>query len=267
LKTNKLNDLDGKTWMKFTKSWFIHNPPPRSKEQAKHPAKFPESLAQEFIEFFTKNGESVLDPMMGVGSALVAAVRCGRRGYGVELNEEYYEQAARWLTRESIEGDWCIWPGDAKDIVSFWGENQFNYLITSPPYWTALRRPAVTERRKEREADKEQDAYYSEDPADVGNIEDYDEFLDSLVAIYTECAKVLKPEAYATIIVKNLREGPKIHTLAWDLAKRLDQETSLKFRGEMIYCQNNIKLYPFGIYSAYVSNVHHHYCLNFRKEE
>src|SRR5690606_13608384 len=28
---NKLNDLDTKTWLKFQKSWFIHNPPPRKK--------------------------------------------------------------------------------------------------------------------------------------------------------------------------------------------------------------------------------------------
>ena len=51
---NKLNDLDSKTWLKFQKSWFIHNPPPRKKGVLAHPAKFPETLAQEFIEFFTK---------------------------------------------------------------------------------------------------------------------------------------------------------------------------------------------------------------------
>jgi len=58
---NKLNDLDPKTWLKFQKSWFIHNPPPRKKDVLVHPAKFPETMAQEFIEFFTKHGENVLD--------------------------------------------------------------------------------------------------------------------------------------------------------------------------------------------------------------
>ena len=62
---NKLNDLDSKSWLKFQKSWFIHNPPPRKKGVLVHPAKFPETLAQEFIEFFTKQGEAVLDPMAG----------------------------------------------------------------------------------------------------------------------------------------------------------------------------------------------------------
>jgi DNA modification methylase len=71
---NKLNDLDSKSWLKFQKSWFIHNPPPRRKDVLRHPAKFPESLAQEFIEFFTKSGQVVLDPMAGTGSTLVAAL-------------------------------------------------------------------------------------------------------------------------------------------------------------------------------------------------
>ena len=66
--SNKLNNLDPKRWLKFQKSWFIHNPPPRKKGVLVHPAKFPETMAQEFIEFFTKQGETVLDPMAGTGS-------------------------------------------------------------------------------------------------------------------------------------------------------------------------------------------------------
>src|SRR3990170_4244116 len=86
---NKLNDLDSKTWLKFQKSWFIHNPPPRKKGVLVHPAKFPETLAQEFIEFFTRGGETVLDPMAGTGSTLIAALRAGRNSYGIELNPKY----------------------------------------------------------------------------------------------------------------------------------------------------------------------------------
>src|SRR5574341_1553001 len=58
---NRLNDLDTKAWLKFQKSWFAHNPPPRRKDVLRHPAKFPETLTQEFIEFFTKRGGVVLD--------------------------------------------------------------------------------------------------------------------------------------------------------------------------------------------------------------
>jgi DNA modification methylase len=75
---NKLNDLDSKRWLKFQKSWFVHNPPPRKKGVLVHPAKFPETLAQEFIEFFTKQGETVLDPMAGRDRLL--SPRCAQAG-------------------------------------------------------------------------------------------------------------------------------------------------------------------------------------------
>ena len=86
---NRLNELSPQEWLRFQKSWFVHNPPPRERGVLVHPAKFPESLCEEFIAFFTKPGELVLDPMCGTGSALLAAVRQGRRALGVELSEKY----------------------------------------------------------------------------------------------------------------------------------------------------------------------------------
>src|SRR5215207_8817866 len=99
---NKLNDLSNKAWLKFQKSWFIHNPPPRKKGVLVHPAKFPETMAQEFIEFFTKHGETVLDPMAGTGSTLVAALRAGRNSYGIELNPKYAEIANQIIEEERV---------------------------------------------------------------------------------------------------------------------------------------------------------------------
>jgi hypothetical protein len=97
---NKLNDLDSRTWLKFQKSWFIHNPPPRKKGVLVHPAKYPETMAQEFIEFFTKRGETVLDPMAGTGSTLIAALRAGRDSYGIELNPKYADIARQIIAEE-----------------------------------------------------------------------------------------------------------------------------------------------------------------------
>src|SRR5512136_1641550 len=100
MRRNKLNDLDARTWLKFQKSWFIHNPPPRRKGVLVHPAKFPETLAQEFIEFFTRQGETVLDPMAGTGSTLVAALRAARNSVGIELNPKYAKIAQQIIEDE-----------------------------------------------------------------------------------------------------------------------------------------------------------------------
>jgi len=52
--SNKLNDLSGRDWIKFTKSWFVHRPDARGDRKIRHPASFPESLVREFVSFFTK---------------------------------------------------------------------------------------------------------------------------------------------------------------------------------------------------------------------
>src|SRR5437867_3863517 len=89
-----LNGLEVREWMRFTRSWVLHNPPRRKREHLGHPAKFPEALARSFIEFFTAPSETVLDPFAGVGSTVAAASASGRQGLGIELSPEFQALAA-----------------------------------------------------------------------------------------------------------------------------------------------------------------------------
>jgi DNA modification methylase len=270
---NQLNNLESKDWLKFQKSWFIHNPPRRKPDVLRHPAKFPETLAQEFIEFFTKRGQVVLDPMAGTGSTLVAALRCGRHSYGVELNPAYAEIARQVIDEERAQlgvatSDLIatVITGNAADL----SEHMLNYaiplidyVITSPPYWDMLHARGAATQSKRRLA-PELDVFYSDDPNDLGNISDYDEFLEQLVRIYQGLQSCLRKGAYLTIIVKNIKKGGKIYPLAWDLASRLNRSYTLK--DERLWCQDAIRLAPYGFGHAWVSNTFHHYCLQFRNE-
>src|SRR2546428_6731736 len=86
---NKLNELSGRDWIKFTKSWFVHRPEPRGDRKIRHPASFPESLIREFVSFFTRKGEVVIDPFVGTGSTLVAALETGPSGLGFKIVTRY----------------------------------------------------------------------------------------------------------------------------------------------------------------------------------
>jgi len=271
--TNRLNDLTPTEWLKFQKSWFVHNPPPREKGVLRHPAKFPETLVQEFIEFFTKRGETVLDPMAGTGSTLVAALRSGRSSYGIELNPSYADVARKVIDEERqslglVESNLAaeVINGNAACFSQLALDHSIpsiDYVITSPPYWDMLHaRGAQTQ--KKRRSTPELDVVYSQDPNDLGNIRDYDEFLDKLACIYEGLQPYLRKGAYLTIIVKNVKKGGKIYPLAWDLASRLGKTYTLK--DEKIWCQNDIRLAPYGLGSAWVSNTFHHYCLQFRND-
>jgi DNA modification methylase len=268
---NKLNDLDSKTWLKFQKSWFIHNPPPRKKDVIVHPAKFPETMAQEFVEFFTKRGETVLDPMAGTGSTLVAALRAGRNSYGIELNPKYAEIAREIIGQEkailtaimdieSLTAE--IITGDALKAVEY-NIPLIDYVLTSPPYWDMLHAKGAATQKKRRESNA-LDVVYSEDPNDLGNVHEYDDFLARLVTIYAGLKPLLREKAYLTIIVKNVKKGGKIYPLAWDIARELGKVYTLK--DEKIWMQDNQRLAPFGLGSAWVSNTFHHYCLQFRND-
>ncbi|MBN1304218.1 MAG: hypothetical protein JXA13_07270 [Anaerolineales bacterium] len=266
---NTLNDLEPKDWLKFQKSWFIHNPPPRKKGVLVHPAKYPETLAQEFIEFFTKKGQNVLDPMAGTGSTLVAALRCERNSYGIELNPKYVEIASQIVAseRETLHlserhPSSKIIQGNASQAGAY-DLPAIDYVLTSPPYWDMLHARGAKTQKKRRSA-SELDVFYSDDPEDLGNISDYELFLEKLVSIYANLQPLLCKKAYLTIIVKNVKKSGKIYPLAWDISKELGKVYTLK--DEKIWCQDNVQLAPYGMNYAWVSNTVHHYCLQFRND-
>jgi len=266
---NKLNELDSKTWLKFQKSWFIHNPPPRKKGVLVHPAKFPETMAQEFIEFFTKINDNVLDPMAGTGSTIIAALRAGRNSYGIELNPRYAGIAKQIIAEErtnlGITNNDLISEFINDDAVKAADYHlpPIHYVLTSPPYWDMLHAKGASTQAKRRTS-SDLDVFYSDDSHDLGNISDYEVFLEQLVSIYAGLKPLLCEKAYLTIIVKNVKKSGKIYPLAWDLGRELGKIYTLK--DEKIWCQDNQPLAPFGLGSAWVSNTFHHYCLQFRNE-
>ncbi|MDP3640284.1 MAG: DNA methyltransferase [Nanoarchaeota archaeon] len=272
---NRLNELSAQEWLRFTKTWFVHNPPPRKKKEMLHPAKYPEGLIEEFIRFFTKSGQLVFDPFLGTGSTLIAAHNAGRNGLGLELLEKY---AA--IARERLRGldeqlqlaaggakvhcQQQVIQGDASNLAKIWKMHnlpQVDFVITSPPYGPMLNKKGLVS--KERE-EKGLDVKYSEDAADLGNIASFDEFVERLVGIFVALKPYMNPGGHLVIILKNYLDKGEYRTLAWDVGKALSRHFQL--RGERLWCQDNKTLYPYGYRYSFVPNVHHHYCLILRKE-
>jgi site-specific DNA-methyltransferase (adenine-specific) len=63
--------------------------PPESAKRVKHPAPFPEKLAQRVIELFSYSQDVVLDPFVGSGTTCVAAKKHDRHYVGFDISEEY----------------------------------------------------------------------------------------------------------------------------------------------------------------------------------
>lgn len=263
---NKLNDLTGKEWTKFTCSWFIFNALASDIKEEKlvsldtqlHPATYSPTMISHFINFFTKENDVVFDPFLGIGSTLVASKRTNRIGYGIELNKQYYELAK--LRTPSFSNNIYNYDSTKLDHLDL---PQIDFSISSPPYWDVLNR-STDGFKKERE-EKGLDYNYSDAEEDLGNESDYDTFIKRTCEVYEKLFDKLKEGAYIVIIVKNVKKKGRLFPIAWDIASKLSKLYTLK--DEKIWIQDKVGLSPYGYPSSWASNILHHYCLILQKEK
>ncbi len=81
--------------------WDI--PPQRQKGEGKHPAPFPEQLANDHILSWSNPGDLVFDPFIGSGTTAKMAVANGRKFLGFDLSEEYCKLAKSRVNQYIIE--------------------------------------------------------------------------------------------------------------------------------------------------------------------
>jgi len=90
---NELNELPGEEWLYFTKSLLTTAYPSELVHAARrvHGANKPPRLMARLIEFFSRTGETVLDPFAGVGGTLLGAAiaRGPRHAIGIELEPRW----------------------------------------------------------------------------------------------------------------------------------------------------------------------------------
>lgn len=256
-------------------AWTIPKPPPRKPNEFLHPAKFPETLVSDFIEIFTERGDNVFDSMVGTGSAVLAASLLGRNAYGVDLIKEFVDIArkrvavpgqGRLFTDLEQRGKAVILQGDSTKLAQLKQLKglRFKYSVTSPPYWSMLGNPGSENQRARRQRNLK--LVYSDTKADIGNVQDYDCFINLLVDVYNQVAGKLSRDGVLTVIVKNVKREHVVYPIAWDLTARLcAPDGKFNYLGTTLWCQDDIGLKPFAVGTHWVSNTLHQYCLHFRK--
>ena len=73
--------------------WVFPNVKSNHPEKTIHPCQFPVELVERLVLSMTDEDDAVLDPYMGVGSAIIAALMHGRDAYGCDTVREYVEIA------------------------------------------------------------------------------------------------------------------------------------------------------------------------------
>jgi len=73
--------------------WTFPNVKNNHPEKTAHPCQFPVELVERLVLAMTEEGDAVLEPYMGVGSSIIAALKHGRAAWGCDLIPEYVETA------------------------------------------------------------------------------------------------------------------------------------------------------------------------------
>ncbi|MEM3875412.1 MAG: site-specific DNA-methyltransferase [Candidatus Bathyarchaeia archaeon] len=83
--------------------WDIHRIKHRHKRFKFHPVQLPERLLRFLIELTTRDGDIVLDPMVGTGTTVVVAKKLKRAFVGIDIDPTYVEIANKRLAGELEE--------------------------------------------------------------------------------------------------------------------------------------------------------------------
>lgn len=263
---NRLNDLTASEWIPETISVWNQRGLGAGHQDAQierqHPAPFSFTDVSRLIRFFTKKGDFVLDPFVGVGSTLKACAIEHRRGIGFELNPRYAKLAKMRLRKEVSNARTTIkqqvFRGDARKLSEKLKPNSIDFIVTSPPY-AAILHKEDHKARQERRA-RGLDTRYGDDKRDFGNIQGYDAFLLELSDLLGKCGRALKPKKYMAVVVSDFREKSKYVMFHSDLAQALSRH-NLGLRGITVLYQRHKKVFPYGYPYAYVPNVHNQFIL------
>lgn len=275
---NSLNDLTGKEWLPETKSFFYQKGlganHPEAQIEKLHPAPYSFQDIGHLVKFFTKAGMDVLDPFGGVGSTAKACEVNGRKCTSIELSKSWHDLSIKRLETEVGEGtskNHTFINGDSCEELLKIPAETMDFMVTSPPYWGILNKQ--DQKVKKNRVANNLETKYSESDNDLGNVENYEEFLDILVnEVFLQCARILKFGKYMAIVVSDFRDKSTYISFHSDLIHELNKAIIpgggiLKLQGTKILLQNHKSLLPYGYPFAYVENIHHQYVLIFKKEK
>lgn len=129
--------------------WVIPNVKSNHVEKTDHPCQFPVELVERLVLSMTNGGDWVLDPFLGTGTSVIAAVRHGRRGAGAEKFAKYVELAHTRIESE-LDGSLRTRPmhKPVYDPVKA-GNN-----LTASPWQSQSKKEQMTLLEKEKESER-----------------------------------------------------------------------------------------------------------------
>jgi DNA modification methylase len=245
-RATSFNGMTASEWAAASRNVWNDVSSPRTDAQLAHGATFPEKLVTRIITIYSKAGDLVLDPFVGTGTTLAACNATGRKGIGIELNEQFHALAMAVAAQQDVTSHVKLQAihDDCRNVLDHVDPGSVQLVVTSPPYANFIQK-AEDDRKKTHknsiitEENNSRVKRYSDDPADFGNLH-YDEFLSDIKGLMEKLLVVTKAGGYNAWIVKDARDtrrGVPYVPFHSDFA-RLGEVAGFKFHDLIVWDQN-----------------------------
>lgn len=256
---NTVNDLTGSEW-KFSTKTVISKPYPinmQHKLRSEHGGQKPPDLCADIIKIFTKTGDLVLDPFMGVGGTLLGASLTRRRAIGIDINPRWIEIYKQVVALEQLEIQQTML-GDSFKRLNAIENDSVDFILTDVPYWNidTLKKTRNKKIKQSKLNDFENDT----------NEQSKEAWLKEMTKILKKASTKLKDGKYMAIFIGDMYRDKEYHFLSAELAMKLSKVEGLTMKSNIIWVDNSKSLHVFGYPRAYVPSMIHQNILIFRKE-
>lgn len=232
----------------------------------KHPAPF---SYIDISKICSKNNivdKTILDPFLGVGSTIIGTYK-DNNTIGIELNPEYVD-----LTRERFElldikeqalANSTIICGDSLEEVKKL-DARIDVVITSPPYFNILKNKTSGVRTDSSQS-RQGIEYYSDDSKDIGNCDNYQEYLQTIKGLFSDINKIMTNDGEVYLVISDFTINKKETDIHSDCVKLMN-DAGYSYCGTSYILQNQKAIYPFGYPYKIVLNHIYQYIIKFKKE-
>jgi DNA modification methylase len=261
---NRLNDLTGKEWVFWTRSVITKQYPPnmQHKLRSRHGGQKPPELCADLINIFTKKGQKVLDPFMGVGGVLLGASLAGRIAVGIEITEEWIRIYEKVCELEGIDKQRTI-PGDSALVLEKMDE-PFDFILTDVPYWN-MDKLEKSKGMFKKTGERSRENTKSKLSSFNDKLQNKEEWLKEMEHIFRLTYNRLKEKGYLAVFIGEMYRNGQYHFLPYELTQILGAIGYIP-KANLVWYDVSNSLHVYGYLYDYIPSLIHQNILIFRKQ-
>lgn len=216
-------------------------------ESIQHPSKNYPCVMRQAIELVSKPGDTILDPMAGIGTTLVEAMDLGRNAVGIEIEPHFSKIAWRNVKlakQRNPDLSGLMVNGDSNDLQALI-HDKVDHVVFSPPFTCEL----VTKNQKGLKSSRPNGKGYLANFSMQSNIayakplkDSQDHYFQRMLRIYEQCHVALPTGGKMALVLRNpYRKGDEEDLIGETI--RVCKSLGFQLKGRVFHVLPNITVW------------------------